>query len=75
MEKFFHAPVQVKFWDGEHYSYGIAFEDRIICACCGAVFEIKELYETREDKPEEEIIICYDTWVPFGEFIGDEDEE
>ena len=60
MEKFFYAPMQVKFWDGENYCYGIAFE---------------ELYETREDKPEEEIIICYDTWVPFGEFIGDEDEE
>lgn len=45
---FYPLPVQVKFsfdiGDGEkEILYGIAYQDEVICACCGGVFEIEEV--------------------------------
>ena len=33
----FNTPTQVMFWDiyGDHYTYGIAYKNEIICGCCG----------------------------------------
>ena len=52
---------QVKFTDGGEAVYGgIKMDDgRVICACCGGVFE-----------PEEVVIVEeYDTWVDFTDAI------
>jgi hypothetical protein len=38
-------PVQVMFWDGEGMCAGIMLGDKIICACCGAIFDVDEVVE------------------------------
>lgn len=47
---FYDLPTQVKFVDfdsedGLYWIGGIAFEDKIICGCCGGVFEISDIYD------------------------------
>ena len=46
---FYDLPTQVKFYDFDSdepsWIGGIAFEDKIICGCCGAVFEISDIYD------------------------------
>ena len=46
---FYDLPTQVKFvdFDSDKLSWigGIAFEDKIICGCCGGVFEISDIYD------------------------------
>lgn len=60
-KKYYDNPTQVAFldFDGD-LSYGIAYKDEIICACCGSVFEIEEV----------EIIKELD-WLNFEDFIKD----
>lgn len=36
-------PVQVMFYDGEGMCSGIMLGSRIICACCGAIFDVDEV--------------------------------
>lgn len=38
-------PRQVMFYDGDGMCPGIMFGDKIICACCGAVYEVDEVIE------------------------------
>ena len=68
MEKktFYETPTQVKFQELDGgICYGIAFEDNIICGCCGGVFPIDE---------EITILERYNFWVPLHEEIkGAED--
>ena len=50
---YYDKPTQVKFLDfdgGEPYWIGgIAFQDIIICGCCGAIIEISDLYDEAEE--------------------------
>jgi hypothetical protein len=64
MEKklYFEKPTQVAFWDDglEKYVGGIAYQDEIICGCCGGVLSIEELYE---DAPPDRIpVYSYPIW-------------
>lgn len=70
----FDVPTQVAFWDvdGDHYCSGIAWREQIICACCGSVFEIEEIYEFAPDNVE--AIVVYENWVDFREDIIGADE-
>ena len=47
MEKItkFDFPTQVIFYDFEHgeWAGGIAYGTKIICGCCGGIFEIEEV--------------------------------
>ena len=45
--KYFDVPTQVVFYDadGDTWKSGIAYGGIIICACCGGVIEIDEIYE------------------------------
>lgn len=43
------TPQQVMFWDGEGYCAGILFEKKIICGCCGAVYELDEVVDDAMD--------------------------
>lgn len=61
MAKYFDKPTQVKFDDGEDGACGIAFEDYIICACCGGIFEIDEV----------NIIKTFTPWINFDEKIDE----
>ena len=44
---YFDKPTQVAFWDAEgcQWSGGIAYQDEIICGCCGSIIEIEEVFE------------------------------
>lgn len=61
MNMFFTKPTQVKFSiltdDGDHIG-GIAYHDKVICGCCGCVFDIEELLK---DNPNAIIKLPY--WV------------
>ena len=45
--KYFDKPTQVVYYDvdGDCWKSGIAYRDEIICACCGGIIEISEIYE------------------------------
>lgn len=65
----FDFPTQVAFWDveGNHYCSGIAWREQIICACCGDVVEIAEVYEFTPENVRP--IIVYEDWEAFDDFI------
>ena len=52
---YYDIPTQVKFYDfgfeseEPYWIGGIAFQDVIICGCCGAVIEISDLYDEAEE--------------------------
>ena len=67
MEKYdFSTPKQVVFADTDNigeWLIGIAYNDVIICACCGGVFEIDEIYELATAAGIQEPIYSYKEWV------------
>ena len=71
----FDEPTQVSVYGGcedEEFFFmtGIAFEDKFICACCGDVLEIDELYANADrDKYSGEVIISLGDWVDFSDYI------
>lgn len=68
----FDTPTQVAFFDEGHYCAGIAYGKEIICACCGGVVEINEVYEFAPCNVEP--IVVYDNWVDFCESVIGDDE-
>ena len=71
--KYFEMPTQVVFADINEpgcWNAGIAYKDEIICACCGGVFSIEEIYEYAEAKIP---IYPYNSWVNISaEIVGEE---
>lgn len=65
----FCKPVQVKFYDYymEEYHFGIAYDDVIICGCCGGAFEISEILEFAPKDIEP--ITVYHDWVDLEDSI------
>lgn len=56
MKVWYDVPTQVCFWDLDNQCWvgGIAYQDQLICLCCGGVMdlnEMKEGYELFEDIP------------------------
>ena len=37
--------VQVKFWDGENWCAGFMVGQRLVCGCCGGIFDVDEILE------------------------------
>ena len=71
--RYFDTPTQVCFWDydGNHWLAGIAWNQNIICSCCGGVFEIDEIYEYAPAGLVHPII-PFDTWIDLtNEIVGD----
>lgn len=67
----FDKPTQVMFYDIEKgcHTGGIGYGKEVICGCCGAIFEIDELYET--ELPNKEPIIPME-WIDIeAEIRGD----
>ena len=63
---YYEKPTQVLFLDfesiadgaeGIRYIGGIAYQDEIICGCCGGIFSIKELIEEYDD------YVAGDSWL------------
>ena len=67
-------PRQVMFYDGEDMSAGIMIGDKIVCACCGALFEVDEVIaNAREDGVE--AVRMFEYWVDLStEVEGDLDD-
>lgn len=71
MKTYYNEPVQIMFHDNSGWNAGIAFEDKVICACCGNVISIGDLIEECDDD-----IACpiyeYKGWVSIaGQITGD----
>ena len=66
MEKYdFSTPKQVVFADTDNigeWLIGIAYNDVIICACCGGVFKIDEICELATAAGIQEPIYSYKEW-------------
>ena len=73
-KKYFQVPTQVRFWDymvddGEdHWLNGIAYRDEVICACCGGIFEIRDIYELAPENIEHPLM-SWNSWVDFNEAL------
>lgn len=63
---YFNNPTQVFWYDEEDAKhFGIAYKDGIICACCGSIFPLKEVYAFAQRKEPVE----KRTWIDFEEGI------
>ena len=73
---YYDIPTQVKFFDfGSEEPYwigGIAFQDVIICGCCGAVIEISDLYDEAEETGLGEDPIKVLRWIDISDEIKGE---
>ena len=70
---YFETPTQVAYFDyyGEddhpRYIGGIAYQDKIICGCCGGIVEIADVYEFTPEGIEP--IKVYHDWMNIEEEI------
>lgn len=66
------SPRQVMFWDGEGYCAGIMVGKKIICGCCGAIYDRDEVKEDAMDAGVVPLKL-FETWVDLSDEIkGDE---
>ena len=67
-------PVQVMFYDGEGMCPGIMMGDKLICGCCGAVYDVDKVIENAKTDGAEHAIVMFDDWVDISdEICGDID--
>ena len=79
---YFEAPTQVEFYDfeNEYYIGGIAYQNYIICGCCGARILLDEMYDEACDYAgyedydfskalEKGIVHILPEWVSIEEYI------
>ena len=65
-KNYFETPKQVRFFDSDNpgaWSTGIAYQDKIICCCCGGIFEIEEVIELAREAGVVNAIYSYCDWV------------
>lgn len=68
--------VQVKFWDGENWCAGFMVGQRLVCGCCGGIFDVDEILENGRNEGVENPIAIFNTWVDVSDEIwGDDAEE
>ena len=69
MKTYFEKPTQVMFADEEGtWQSGIAYEDYIICGCCGGIFYIDDVIGGAPDYIQQPIHE-YESWVDISEEI------
>ena len=67
--------VQVMFYDGDGMCSGILFGDKIICGCCGGIFEVEDVYENAQIDGVKVAIRMFTSWVDVSDEIkGDASE-
>lgn len=79
----FDVPAQVKWYDYDYeesdsftgdyedadgWAYGIAYGSSIICACCGGIIPIADIYEFAPSNLSDPIR-PFEYWVDFGDVI------
>ena len=67
--------VQVKFWDGENWCAGFMVGRRLVCGCCGGIFDVDEILENGREEGIENPIHVFQTWVDVSDEIWDDDGE
>ena len=71
---YFEKPTQVMFADPDRdfkgdWCAGIAYQDEVICLCCGGIFNIEDIYEnTTAETP----IYPYKNWVNLAYDLSEE---
>ena len=65
------SPRQVKFWDGEGYCAGIMVGKKIICGCCGAIYDRDEVKEDAINSGVAPLKL-FQTWVDLSDEISGE---
>ena len=70
-----NMPVQVKWldYDGDHWCAGILVSNHIICACCGGIVELEDLYDEAKDAGRrfDEVLVIFHEWIDFTSEIND----
>ena len=61
--------VQVKFWDGENWCAGFMVGRRLVCGCCGGIFDVDEILENGREEGCENPIHVFKTWVDVSDEI------
>ena len=67
--------VQVKFWGGENWCAGFMVGRRLVCGCCGGIFDVDEILENGRSEGVENPITIFSTWVDVSYEIWGDDEE
>ena len=70
--RYFDRPKQVMFADLDNpgrWNVGIAYKDEIICACCGGIFDIDEVYELATEAGIKQAVYPYEDWCSISEEI------
>ena len=68
------SAAQVMFYDGENMCSGIMVGDKIICACCGAIFDVDYVVSNAIEDGREAIRM-FEAWVDIStEVEGDLDD-
>ena len=69
--RYFDRPKQVMFYEAENDEWivGIAYKDEIICACCGGIFDIDEVYELATEAGIKQAVYPYENWCSISEEI------
>ena len=68
--------VQVKFWDGENWCAGFMVGRRLMCGCCGGIFDVDEVLENGREEGIDNPIHVFQTWVDVSDEIwGDDDDD
>lgn len=71
-QTWFDVPTQVAWFDEDYYRAGIAYQDEIICACCGGISSIDEIIEFAPAGVTP--IVVYENWADFtDEIIGEKE--
>ena len=74
--RYYDIPTQVKFFDFDseepYWIGGIAFQDVIICGCCGTIIEISDLYDDAEETGLGEDPIKILRWIDISDEIKGE---
>ena len=70
-----NVAVQVKFWDGENWCAGFMVGRRLVCGCCGGIFDVDEVLSDGREEGIENPIVVLDTWVDVSDEIWGEDAE
>ena len=77
MKKYYEKPTQVKFYDidEDRWVGGIAYEDYILCGCCGGKIEIFDLLmEAEATDMKSDMIIQELVWIDIEETIRGNDD-
>ena len=60
---------QVMFYDGDGMCSGIMVGDKIVCGCCGAIFEVSDILEYAKDDGIDEPIRAFAHWADISDEI------